>query len=1273
MSQSFRLFDYNVITKRDKLDHLETLNTVEEENSDSDHSDTFHTNCDVDVFVIQAFGMNTEGKTLSLWITGFKPFFYAKVSDKWNNDTMNGFLSTISNKMGKRFESSLITDECELVDKKKLYGFDGGKTHKFVKLVFSSLSAYNKAKNLWYLRYEEGKSRKLNPCGLQHGLFSTELYEANIPPLLKFFHIKELSPTGWIYLPADDIIEIADDVTTCDYEYEIDYMNIVPLKTKEDPVPYKICSFDIEASSSHGDFPLPIKNYKKLATDVLEAIVDESVVTDSLLREIILAAFGKESYEYTIPLVYPKRIKSIEQIQSDVNEILKRAFVPQTEASQFSNINTLNFHAFHDDNEEDANTNTKKKSSLSSSSTTIAKFLSDSTVDRESKLNQLTKMFDESKLPSLKGDEVTFIGSTFINYGDPEPYKENCIVVNTSDPIPSVEIESYSTEREALLAWTKLIQREDPDIVIGYNIFGFDYKFMYLRARELGCIDDFLVLSKNRNDICGELDGTGMYQIKEGSIVLASGQYDLHYIEMPGRVQIDMHNYFRRDYNLQSYKLDYVATNFIGDKVKKIDVCKNESGGNYSVINSKNLTGLSEGDFVTFEEISHSSNMYMNGKKFKIVHISEARTQFTIDNIEFTNNPPDMTKQVRWGMAKDDVTPQDIFNMTKQGPGPRSVIAKYCIQDCNLVHHLMRKIDVITGYVEMANICSVPMSFLVMRGQGIKLTSYMAKKCQEKNTLMPVKDKADGDDGYEGAIVLDPKTGLYDKPVACVDYSSLYPSSMISENISHDSKVWTKEYDLDGKLIRVDGEVDKSGKFIYDNDQMRKDGYRYVDIEYDMYKYVRKTPKAAANKVKCGRKVCRYAQFPEGKGILPSILEELLAERKATRRLIPKQTDDFMKNVLDKRQLGIKVTANSLYGQTGAKTSTFYEKDVAASTTATGRKLLIYGKDVIEKVYANKICDTEFGKVRTNAEYVYGDTDSVFFTFNLKELDGTLITGKKALEITIKLAIEAGGLATKFLKPPHDLEYEKTFLPFALLSKKRYVGMLYEEDPNVCNRKSMGIVLKRRDNADIVKDVYGGIIDILMEGEGKIPEAIIYLKTKLQGLIDENVPMEKLVITKSLRSDYKNPKQIAHKVLADRMGKRSPGNKPGPGDRIPFVYIATEGKKTLQGDRVEHPQYVVENKVKLDYSFYITNQIMKPVLQLFALVLEEIPDFKNKMLKARKFKRETDEIKRIMSREDAEKKVANLRNKEVEKLLFQPFIDKLTVKKNNQSTLFQYM
>ena len=59
-------------------------------------------------------------------------------------------------------------------------------------------------------------------------------------------------------------------------------------------------------------------------------------------------------------------------------------------------------------------------------------------------------------------------------------------------------------------------------------------------------------------------------------------------------------------------------------------------------------------------------------------------------------------------------------------------------------------------------------------------------------------------DGYDGAIVLDPKCDLYlDKPVACVDYASLYPSSMISENLSHDSKVWTKEYNLNDASITL--------------------------------------------------------------------------------------------------------------------------------------------------------------------------------------------------------------------------------------------------------------------------------------------------------------------------------------------------------------------------------------------------------------------------------------------------------------------------------------
>ena len=111
-----------------------------------------------------------------------------------------------------------------------------------------------------------------------------------------------------------------------------------------------------------------------------------------------------------------------------------------------------------------------------------------------------------------------------------------------------------------------------------------------------------------------------------------------------------------------------------------------------------------------------------------------------------------------------------------------------------------------------------------------------------------------------------------------------------------------------------------------------------------------------------------------------------------------------MKNILDKRQLSIKITANSLYGQTGAKTSTFFEKDVAACTTAIGRTLLLYGKQVIEEYYKNRIIELKDGrKVLTNAEVVYGDTDSVFFKFNLKEIDGKTKIVRRSFKITIEL------------------------------------------------------------------------------------------------------------------------------------------------------------------------------------------------------------------------------------------------------------------------------
>jgi DNA polymerase elongation subunit (family B) len=446
---------------------------------------------------------------------------------------------------------------------------------------------------------------------------------------------------------------------------------------------------------------------------------------------------------------------------------------------------------------------------------------------------------------------------------------------------------------------------------------------------------------------------------------------------------------------------------------------------------------------------------------------------------------------------------------------------------------------------------------------------------------------------------------------------------------------------------------------------------------------------------------------------MPSVLQKLLASRKATRKLIKYKTvkdkngneisgllkkneefheltnkegiikiknenvvsitdtyDDFMKNVLDKRQLGYKMTANSLYGQCGAKTSAFYDKDIAASTTATGRKLLMYAKQVVEDCYGNNIVDTKYGKMKTKAEYIYGDTDSVFFTFNLEDMDGQKIRGKKALEVTIDLAVEVEKIATKFLKAPHTLEYEKTFMPFLLLSKKRYVGMLHEFDINKGKRKSMGIVLKRRDNAPCVKDAYGGIVDILMK-EKDVNKAIKFLKQYLNDMIEEKIPLDKLIISKSLRGFYKNPESIAHKVLADRMGKRDPGNKPAVGSRVPFIFIQTKGKVKLQGDKIEHPSYVIKNNIKPDYIYYITNQLMKPIQQIFSLLLNQIPEFRKSY---RSYQRRINSIKR-MYRDDYKKcneRIEKESNKHVKQLIFEEFLRRARNNKNGQKTIDKF-
>jgi DNA polymerase delta subunit 1 len=321
-------------------------------------------------------------------------------------------------------------------------------------------------------------------------------------------------------------------------------------------------------------------------------------------------------------------------------------------------------------------------------------------------------------------------------------------------------------------------------------------------------------------------------------------------------------------------------------------------------------------------------------------------------------------------------------------------------------------------------------------------------------------------------------------------------------------------------------------------------------------------------------------------GILPKTLDILLKKRKEFKTKMEDETyDEAQRSVFNGLQLAYKVVANSVYGQTGSRTSPIRKLCVAACTTAAGRKALFTAK---------KIAETEYG-----ADVIYGDTDSIFIKFPTQDLAES-----------IRLGIDAGKRITASInRTPYKIAYEKTFYPFILFCRKRYVGMMYEEDPTIKpKRKSMGIVLKRRDNAPIVKDVFGGALDVLMQ-ERNIKKAQAFVTDMLMKVLENKVPLEKFIVTKALRDDYKNPDQIAHRVLADRMAVRDPGTAPKVGDRIAYVYVAENKSATKQGDKIEEIGYARKKGLHPDTQFYITNQIQNPVAQLFALCLEQMEGY----------------------------------------------------------------
>jgi DNA polymerase elongation subunit (family B) len=780
------------------------------------------------------------------------------------------------------------------------------------------------------------------------------------------------------------------------------------------------------------------------------------------------------------------------------------------------------------------------------------------------------EMYSESGLfpRAAAGDPIVQIGISYRWSNDLlTPIRRVVFVVGSVDKSDEEGIQflSCDSEEEMMFKFAAEVRIQNPDVMCGYNTFGFDDAYIEDRCKELGILEeiDLARYQSKTKDHYGNWK-TKFSETKK--FELASGKYDLRYLMLRGRLGLDLLLNMRREHSLDSFKLDSVAGVFLKDKVLAY-----ESGR----ITTKSTRGLRVGNYVKFDLVGNTSDPYHDGQKYIVTGVDPKGFTLEAATGLFDDLSPSERKSLEWTFAKDDVEPHELFHLHAHGgPAGRARIAKYCIQDCDLVLTLMAKLDTLVNARGMADVCKVPMEFVLRRGQGIKIFSAVTYYASQRDQIMQVQSAADFDTGYEGAIVLPPKIGMYlDQPISVLDFNSLYPTNMISYNLSPDTLVCEREFDAEGNKTRHAGLTMAQAK------ALEEKGYVLEEVEYDT-----KDEKGVVT----GKTVCTFVQPTEdGRtvGVLPKTLDILLKKRKEFKeKMEDLQYDEAQRSVFNGLQLAYKVVANSVYGQTGSRTSPIRKLCVAACTTAAGRKALGLAKRIVE---------TEFG-----AQVIYGDTDSIFIQFPTQDLAKS-----------IELGIAAGKRITSQCRKPYKIAYEKTFYPFILFCRKRYVGMMYEEDATAKpKRKSMGIVLKRRDNAPIVKDVFGGALDTLLS-EKDVKKAQTFVDGKLLDVLENRVPLEKFVISKSLRDDYKLPGQIAHRVLADRMAKRDPGTAPKVGDRLQFVFVAENKSASKQGDRIEEVGYVRANKLTPDAQFYITNQIQNPVSQLFALCIEQMDGY----------------------------------------------------------------
>jgi DNA polymerase delta subunit 1 len=574
---------------------------------------------------------------------------------------------------------------------------------------------------------------------------------------------------------------------------------------------------------------------------------------------------------------------------------------------------------------------------------------------------------------------------------------------------------------------------------------------------------------------------------------------------------------------------------------------------------------------------SWSSSAYKN-QKFKFVNVPGRLhlDMFPFISKEFTTLPGYRLDDVSEYFLEDkkvDLPAKEMIQLHHRGlPEDIEKIAYYCNKDTVLPFKLLKHLSAFIGLAETSNVVKVQMFDLLIKGQQIRVYHQAYYFCTPRNIVINAQwsdyDPPRREKKFAGATVQNPKTGLHER-IATFDFASLYPTTIIAFNLCFSTYIPDDEPDPPADQMHLLEWEDHYG------------------CEHDHG--VRKS-KVDKKKIICsvapGMKAHRYRFWKKEvkQGIIPQILVNLLDARKATKEEIkeleqmiekgliaPEDLDQkkMLLKVLDKRQTGFKISANSMYGGLGSDFSQTPFYPAAASTTYKGRTNIQKAIDVAKAF-------------RADTNVVYGDTDSCMLGFDKVE------TIEEMFDVSTQLKNEF----KKHFPFPMDLTLEKIYSVYFLLSKKRYIGRIVNREGKLLSVDKKGVIAKRRDNFSLVRNVFDELSNMIMDYQKKW-KVYDTLATRVDTLLSGGMDYKNFVVTMSLNSDYKN-QNLSHVVVSKKMISR--GKYVTPGTRIQFLFLDTGDRKAKMYQKAEDPDYYLDHMdtLRIDYMTYM-KKFVKPI------------------------------------------------------------------------------